>query len=160
MSLYARVLSKIDIDEIMDYEQKKLEISIPDEMERSIHSWNVRWRREALEHYAPLGWSYLLREPSIDGVEGALVGYFIAQPMLFLDGQTQSLWVEHLQFNNLQICDELLDLAYRLSRDKHFQKVYIPRSLSEMKRFSDLKNSTLKMSEWQPQITEIKTTKV
>jgi hypothetical protein len=160
MSLYARVLSKSDIDEIMDFEQKKLEISIPDEMERSIHSWNVRWRRESLEHFAPLGWSYLLREETQDDSEGALVGYFIAQPMLFFDGQTQSLWVEHLQFNNMQICDELLDLAYRLSRDKHFQKVFIPKPISEMKRFADLKGPSLKMNEWQSQVTEIRTTKV
>jgi len=146
-----------DIDEILDFENRKIAEQIPNETERALLSWNARWRREALEHYCPMGWSFLCRDTNLQSEfssEGLLIGYFIAQPMLFLDGQTQSLWVEHLQYSSLQARDELSDLAYKMAREKHLQKVYFPKSPATM-------NSTKHMrpEDWNPQVLSIKTTK-
>jgi hypothetical protein len=157
MSLFCRVIQTQDLQEILEFENKKLQELIPDEMERTLHSWNVRWRKEALEHYFSLGWSFLVRDKdkaSPHSDEGLLVGYFIAQPLLFLDGQTQSLWVEHLQYASLQARDELCELAYKLSREKHFQKVFFP-------NVSGINNSisSFKAEVWNPGVMHIKTTK-
>lgn len=157
MSLSFRVIQLSEVDEILDFEKRKLAEQISDESERSIAAWNARWRREALEHYIPMGWCFLARDSAIRSEfsdEGALQGYFIAQPLLFLDGQTQSLWMEHLQYSSLQARDELSDLAYRLSREKHLQKVYFPRTPATL-------NSTkhMKTEEWNPQVLAAKTTK-
>ena len=86
--------------------------------------------------------------------EGELVGYFIAQPLLFFENQTQSLWVEHLQFNSLQVRDELCNLAYRLAREKHFQRVYFP-------QISSVHNAIRHMAptEWKPEVLFAKTTR-
>lgn len=157
MSLSFRVISPSDIDEILDFENRKIAEQIPNEAERAFASWNARWRRESLEHYVPMGWSFLCRDEahkSDFSSEGLLVGYFIAQPLLFLDGQTQSLWMEHLQYSTLQARDELSDLAYRMSREKHLQKVYFPKSPATL-------NSTkhMRAEDWNPQILAAKTTK-
>ena len=32
-----------------------------------------------------------------------ILGYFIAQPLLFFEGQTQNLWVEHVRAENKEI---------------------------------------------------------
>lgn len=157
MSLDFKIVQPSEIPEILDFEQRKLAEQILNEEDRALLSWNARWRKEALEHYIPMGWSFLARDTAVtsefsDG--GLLMGYFIAQPLLFLDGQTQSLWVEHLQFSSLQVRDELCDLAYRLSREKHLQKVYFPKSPATL-------NSTkhMRAEEWSPQVLSAKTTK-
>lgn len=157
MSLFCRILQASDLDEIFEFEQKKLAEQIPDEAERMVAHWNSRWRKEALEHYAPMGWSFLARDPQIKSersAEGELVGYFIAQPLLFFQGQTQNLWVEHLAYTSLQARDELCDLAYRLSREKHFQRVFFP-------NYSGLQNSlaAYRAELWQSDAWMIKTTK-
>ncbi|MGE5085889.1 MAG: hypothetical protein ACM3MG_06270 [Bacillota bacterium] len=122
MTLYCRVIQTEDLQEILDLENQKLSEQYPDEMERMIAGWNSKFRVEALNHYIATGWSFLAKEQDTD----RLVGYFIAQPLLFLDGQTQSLWVEHLQHVTLQARDELCELAYKLGREKHLQRVYYP----------------------------------
>lgn len=149
MSLDFKIVQASEIPEILDYEQRKLAEQILNEEDRAILSWNARWRKEALEHYIPMGWSFLARDAT-----GKLMGYFIAQPLLFLDGNTQSLWMEHLQYSSLQARDELSDLAYRLSREKHLQKVYFPKSPATL-------NSTkhMRAEEWNPQVLSAKTTK-
>lgn len=157
MSLYCRVIQIEDLNEIFDYESKKLQELIADESERALASWHARWRKEALEHYLPLGWSFLARDRDISSSfssEGQLVGYFLAQPFLFMEGHTQCLWLEHLSYSSLQARDELCDLAYRLSREKHFQRVMFP-------NMSGVANSVavLKPENWQPNILNIKTTK-
>ena len=158
MSLSLRIILPSEIDEILDYENRKLAEQISNETERQLQSWTTRWRRESLEHYLPMGWSFLARDlgqASAWGDEGLLVGYFIAQPMLFLDGQTQSLWVEHLQYSSLQTRDELCDLALRLSREKHFQRVYFAKLPAIMNSIKPVG-----AEDWNPQVVFIKTTKV
>lgn len=158
MSLYLRIIQISEVDEILEFEQRKLADAISDSMEREMISWNSKWRKEALQHYFPMGWSFLARDRSQASPwseEGLLVGYFLAQPLLFLDGQTQSLWMEHIQFSSLQVRDELCELAWRLSREKHFQKVYFP-------EVSSISNAIRPMgaSPWVPQVLQMKTTKV
>lgn len=157
MSLYCRTIQKQDLAEILEFENKKLQEAYPDEVERTFASWNSKFRPEALEHYINLGWSFLARDsetPSPHSSEGLIVGYFIAQPLLFVDGQTQSLWIEHVQHNSLQARDELCTLAYGLSREKHFQRVYFPQE-------NGVANSiqSFKPQAWQPNVTVVKTTK-
>jgi hypothetical protein len=121
MSIDLKVIINSDIPEILNYEENRLiEQGLPED-EIKISAWSAPWRKEALEHYVPLGWSFIARD-----VDGRLLGYFLAQPILFFDRQTQSLWVEHLQASSLLARDALTDLAYRLSREKHLQRVYFP----------------------------------
>lgn len=156
MNLHASVLQISDIDEVLQFEQNKMIEVYPDESDRMIASWSSRACKESFEHYLPLGWSFVVRDrdQKLQQQEGQMLGFFIAQPLLFLDGQTQSLWVEHMQFNNLQVRDFLCDLAYRLSREKHLQRVYFPQQQS-------IQNSvtTFGAQLWQPQTLVVKTTK-
>lgn len=150
MSLFCRVIQAEDLQEILDLENQKLQEVYSDEMERMMASWNSKFRIEALNHYIALGWSFLARDPE----NNKLVGYFIAQPLLFLDGHTQSLWVEHVQYCSLQARDELCELAYKLGREKHLQRVYFPTD-------NGVPNSVkaFKPENWQPGVLSVKTTK-
>lgn len=157
MSFYCRVMQKEDIEELLDFEKKKLIEIEQNEIEREFIQWNSRWRKESLEHYAQMGWSFLARNPDLKSNysnEGLLVGYFTAQPLLFLEGQTQSLWVEHLSYSTLQARDELVEIAYKLSRDKHFQRVYFLNNQGVINSVNALKPEA-----WNPQMIYIKTTK-
>ena len=142
MSLFFRIATLEDLKEIHEFETKKLHESVSDPMEREIQSWHSKWRQESLEHYLPSGWCFIARDPLIKSdfsPEGQLVAYFLAQPMLFVDGQTQSLWVEHVAYSSLQSRDEICDLAYKLSREKHFQRVYFPNSSVILNSISHMK---------------------
>lgn len=157
MSFFCRTIQFEDVPELIDFEEKKLIESVADEDERIFAKWNSRWRQESLEHYSKLGWSFLARNkdlPSAHSAEGLLVGYFTAQPLLFVEGQTQSLWVEHISFSSLQARDQLSDLAYRLSREKHFQRVFFPNSSGIINSISGFKPEL-----WNPQNYIVKTVK-
>lgn len=157
MSLVSRILQKQDLEEILKYENKKLQDSMPNEEERIFFSWQSRWRKESLEHYLSLGWSFVIHDSdtsSASNPEGMLMGYFLAQPFLFMEAQTQCLWVEHISYSALAARDELCLLAYKLSREKHFQRVLLPHSLSIMNSVAGLKPEP-----WQPAVLSIKTTK-
>ncbi|QDK36253.1 hypothetical protein [Bdellovibrio sp. NC01] len=150
MSLYCKVILAEDLQEILDLENRKLQEAYPDEMERMMAGWSSKFRIEALNHYIPLGWSFLARDTETN----QLMGYFIAQPLLFLDGQTQSLWVEHIQHCSLQARDELCELAYKLGREKHLQRVYFPPENGVPNSIKSFKPET-----WQPGTIAVKTTK-
>ncbi len=157
MSLYLRTIQAADLEEIVDFEKNKLRETVADEMERELHSWNARWRQESLNHYIPMGWCFLARDRNLKSAfssEGQLVGYFLAQPLLFFDGNTQTLWVEHMQYSTLQARDELCELAYKLSREKHFQKVLFPESQSVLNAVK-----AMKAQNWDPQVLSVATTK-
>ena len=149
MSLTLQVIQTSELDEIFDFEQRRLVETFPQEEDRMFQTWSSRWRKEALEHFLPQGWSFLARDQ-----DGVLVGYFLAQPLLFFDGQTQSLWVEHLQTSSLQARDSLTELAYKLSREKHFQRVYFPNNPTIMNSVRPYKPE-----EWNAQTLFLKTTK-
>ncbi|MCK6599227.1 MAG: hypothetical protein L6Q37_12755 [Bdellovibrionaceae bacterium] len=157
MSFFCRTIQFEDVNEILDFEEKKLLETMSDESDRIFARWNSKWRQESLEHYSKLGWSFLARNkeiPSTHSAEGALVGYFTAQPLLFLDGQTQSLWIEHLAYNSLQARDQLSELAYKLAREKHFQRVFFPNTAGIINSIN-----TYKPDVWNPQNFLVKTVK-
>lgn len=147
-----------NLDELLAYENNKLKELYSTEIEQSMARWSSRWRKESLEHYLKIGWSFLLRDREVsdpNSTEGRLLGYFIAQPLLFLDGQTQSLWIEHICYSNLSSRDRLCEFAYKLSREKHFQKVYFP-------SINNVLNSvnSYKATPWTPEVVQVHTTKV
>ncbi|MBK7963171.1 MAG: hypothetical protein IPK04_19485 [Bdellovibrionales bacterium] len=151
MNLSCRVISPNDLDEIINFETSKLAEVMPDETERALHSWHARWRRESLEHYLTLGWSFLARTPD----DHVLIGYFLGQAFSFVDGMTQTLWIEHLSFNSLQARDQLCELATKLAREKHFQKVIFPNQIGIANSLSSLKPEV-----WAPQALAVSTTKI
>jgi DNA-dependent RNA polymerase auxiliary subunit epsilon len=125
MSQRVKVLQPSDIEIIQQFEQKILNCRVEDPTDRELASWHAPWRRESLEHYLPMGWSFGLFGPD-------LLGYFIAQPQLFTRGMTQSLWVEHLSANSESEMAELTELARKLCREKHFQMLYVQEANGEI----------------------------
>ena len=113
-----RVLTPEEIDEVLVYERELLKTKIENDFERELAEWSARWRREALEYYLPLGWSFAVRDQN-----QKLQGYFLGQPLLFFRGHTQNLWVEHLSAQSADVQKLLIEIAYRWSRDKHLQRV-------------------------------------
>ena len=147
-----------NLEEILTYENNKIKEIHSTEIEQSLARWNSRWRQESLEHYLKLGWSFIMRDQELASpysTEGGLSGYFLAQPLLFLDGQTQSLWIEHISFINLSARDQLCEFAYKLSRDKHLQKVYFPSQGSVLNSVN-----SFKATPWTPEVAQVLTTKV
>ena len=63
-----------------------------------------------------------------------LQGYVLAQPLLFFNNWTQSLWLEHLSFDFEDIGEELIKICVGWAKTKHFQKVLV--------------NSKMKNSSW------------
>lgn len=148
MAVEFQVLSLSDLDEIFNFANQRLVASIPDEQERTFALWAAKWRREALEHYLKLGWSFIARE------NGATVGFFLAQPFLFFRGQTQTLWVEHIEAIKPEIVERLIEVAVRVAREKHLQRVL----------FSDSGKFMNELSPWRAvrisdDIAEVMTTK-
>lgn len=148
---HLRIAQTEDLESIYQFELNKLGETIKDESERMMAVWSSKFRREALEHYLPMGWSFI----AIDPDDQEIGAYFLAQPMLFIEGQTQSLWLEHIQFSSIEARDLLCELAYKLAREKHFQRVYFPNSnqvLNALKPFNP--------TAWGPNHLMLKTTRV
>lgn len=116
-----KVLGSRDVDEILLWERERLRESPMEESGKLMAEWTAHWRRESLEHYLPLGWSMAARRPN--GELTGLAGYFLAQPFLFFQGHTQILWIERLAAEEPAIQRELIDIAYRMSREKHLQAI-------------------------------------
>lgn len=150
-SLYsAQILQLEDSEQIIVLEQKKLTETISNEAERTIAQWHAPWRQESLNFYLPLGWSFGVQ----DNQNQKMVGYFLAQPLLFFEGDTQTLWVEHVTFASVQVRDLLCEIAYKLAREKHFQKVLF-------KNGAQVANAIKPFGakEWSLQALHLKTTK-
>lgn len=121
----------------------------PESFENKMQVWDSSYRKEALEHYLKLGWSFLAFDSSQN-----LVGFFLGQALLFLDKQTQTLWVEYVCAKSDEIQTELIDIAYRLSREKHFQRVLLPSELQTEKL-----TKPLPFQKWERTTSVLKTTK-
>lgn len=147
-SIEFQVLSLGDLEEVYAYAEERMKREIPDETDRRFRLWDVRWKREALEHYLKLGWSFIAR------IDGRAVGFFLGQPFLFYRGQTQTLWVEHLEADTAQITDALSEVAVKIAREKHFQRVLFGQSGSLRDALERWKPSPLEND-----IVEIRTTK-
>lgn len=118
MELVFQVLAPDDAQEILRFEERKLESAVDDPTARMFASWTAKWRPESLEHYLRLGWSLVCRYKH----SGETAGYFLGQPLLFFRGHTQTLWVEHLSCDNEATRGQLVEYAVRLARDKHLQR--------------------------------------
>jgi hypothetical protein len=149
LALVFQVLSLNDIDEVHAFALARLQERIPDEIAQRFASWSAKWRRESLEHYLKLGWSFIARDSS-----GATAGFFLAQPFLFFRGQTQTVWVEHVEARDPEAEEQLVDIAVRVSREKHMQTIL----------FADADSRAAALAKWRPvrlteQIFEVRTTK-
>jgi len=141
------VLKPTDQDSILAYERARAEQLHSDPMERELSSWKARWRPEQLTHYLPLGWSFGAWQ------DGQMIGYVLTQPFLFYRGLTQTLWVEHLAYNDKAIGEALIESVCKWARDKHFQTVLI----SDLPKELQLTRKQQKMSD---DITEITTSRI
>lgn len=150
MSIEYRIAQQADLEKIYEFAHQILQKEYPDQMECMIKLWESRFRKEALEHYLKLGWSFT----AVDQVSGKLCGFFLGQPLLFFEGQTQTLWVEEVMSENSVISAELMEIAYRLSRDKHFQKVIFPSKAADA-----LNVKSIKYNEYTSELIWSKTTK-
>ena len=113
-----RIAQVDDVAAVFEYESRKHFDPNIDEIENQIFIWNSNFRKEALEHYFKTGWSFVAVNP-----QQQIAGFFMGQALLFIDKQTQSLWVEYVSADTDAVYTELVDIAYRLSREKHFQRV-------------------------------------
>lgn len=148
-ALVFQVLSSNDIKEIYGFAEQAHALAFPDETERTFQSWSARWRREALEHYLKMGWSFVARHE-----DGRTAGFFLGQPFLFVRGQTQTLWIELVEGDSATTKDALVDVAVRVAREKHLQRVL----------FSEADELAQPLARWNPSaltesIAEVKTTK-
>lgn len=114
-----RILLENDMEAIMAFETERLMNSVKDPVEREMKAWDARWRKEALEHYLPQGWSFGVYD------NAKLAGYFLGQPYIFHRGLTQTLWIEHISYANHEVGRELIDVAHKWARDKHLQTVLL-----------------------------------
>lgn len=128
-----RILQPTDVEAILQFERSALEVTEPDSMERELFEWHAPWRRESLEHYLALGWSFG------DFAGDKITGYFLAQPQLFTRGMTQTLWIEHFHATNETVQAALFDVAYRTCREKHFQKLVMKEEGPHTLKQSDLR---------------------
>ena len=139
-----RVATISDVDRAFAFSERRFEIDMP-EMDRMMSMWKVRWRKEAIAHYFNTGWSFVAE------TSGALVGYFMAQPFVHFRGQTQTVWIEHLESDTAARAG-LFEIAIKVAREKHMQRVL----------FSGEHENDLKI--WNPilieeKVLEVKTTK-
>lgn len=126
MELVYQVAAPPEMEEILAFAQRRLTETEVDPIARRFAEWNAPWRIEALEHYLKLGWSFTARTSA----GGELVGFFLGQPFLFMRGQTQTLWIEYLDAKHIEERAGLVDVAIRLAREKHLQRVLFAGALA------------------------------
>lgn len=145
-----RIAQLEDVENVFSYEYEK-NFSSKDisDIEKQMLVWDSFFRKESLEHYFKSGWSFIALNQNSE-----VVGFFMGQALLFLDKQTQSLWIEYISANNMDIYTELVDIAYRLSREKHFQKVLFSQVVTEQKL-----NKEFDFKKWERVVSYLKTTK-
>ncbi len=105
------------VEPVFSFEKNRLDSDLGD-IQVEMHSWDQPWRKESLEHYSSLGWSFVALDSN-----NKIQGYSLGQPILFFNSWTQTLWVEHLSFADNAIGFQLLDTLVRWSKTKHLQKV-------------------------------------
>ncbi len=144
-----RIAQLEDVEPVYKFELDRTAKSSDDEFEKMMAVWSSAFRKESLEHYFKLGWSFIAFDSNKD-----IAGFFLGQPLLFFDQQTQSLWIEHVSARNASISTELIDIAYRLAREKHFQRVLLSEKINQL----NLQKS-FPLQKWERTIQYLKTTK-
>lgn len=117
-----QVLSLNELDIVHGWSRER---SNPDD---PFEGWTAPWRTESLQHYLKLGWSMFKRNPD----SGELLGYVLAQPILFMRTQTQSVWIEYVDALTPAIKTDLVETIIRVSREKHMQRVLFEARLLPM----------------------------
>jgi hypothetical protein len=145
-----RIAQTQDLENIYQFALQKLKLRYPNEMECMIKVWESRFRKESLEHYLKLGWSFIAETK----INQHLQGYFIGQPLLFFEGQTQTLWVEDILAETEEIESDLVEIAYKLSKDKHFQKVFF-----SSRHSPNCEKKNIKFNDYSEKLIWCKTTK-
>lgn len=140
-----KILEPKNDRDILEFESTRA--SHLDPIERELKSWTARWRQEQLQHYLSLGWSYGAFQ------DNKLLGYVLAQPLLFFRGLTQTLWVEHLSYLDVPVGESLLESCWKWAKDKHFQTVLVSNLPPEIK-------ITRRTTPFNDVITEIFTSRV
>ncbi len=107
-----------DLDRIYSFSRDILEEKAKDKTAFMFDSWTAPWRKESLEHYLSGGWSFIATD-----LDKNVVGFFLAQPILFMARQTQSLWVEMLLGCDQGVVEFLAEIAIKTAREKHLQRV-------------------------------------
>ena len=74
-----KIMTLENLEEALDFEMERVE---GEGIEKEMLSWHAPWRREALSHYLPQGWSFVKKK------DGKIIGYVMAQPILFFQGWT------------------------------------------------------------------------
>ncbi|MCB0366092.1 MAG: hypothetical protein H6624_17810 [Bdellovibrionaceae bacterium] len=112
------VLRDVDSESLIQWE-REISRSGPGTIEdHTFAEWNSTWRPESMQHYLSLGWCFGFRDKQANWL-----GYFLAQPILFFRGMTQTLWVERVQAREPAVAQSLIELAVRVAKDKRMQKV-------------------------------------
>lgn len=150
MPMEVKLFLQEHIDPVHSFEMRQLSQELSP-IAAEMKSWEFPWRKESMEHYMNLGWSFVCLEGD------DILGYVLAQPLLFFNNWTQSLWVEHLSATNKDVCYQLMDVVVRWSKTKHLQKVilnpkiestdFIKENFNGFKEGQYLHLSTTKMSE-------------
>lgn len=148
-NIHYRIAQLSDVDAVYDFEYNLKMSGIADEYERQMAVWSSAFRKESLEHYFKLGWSFLALNQ-----KNEVQGFFLGQALLFFDHQTQSLWIEHLSGVNSEIETELVDIAYRLAREKHLQRVLLTEAIQKLNL-----NKSFPFQKWERSLLFLKTTK-
>lgn len=144
-----RIAQLDDVPAAYDFIVKLNHPDFDQNIETQMNVWNTEYRQEALEHYFKTGWSFIAEDSS-----RKICGFFMGQPLLFFNKNTQSLWVEYICANNMDIYTELLDISYRLSREKHFQAVLYFKNILNQKL-----NKSYSFQDWNRETVYLKTTK-
>lgn len=119
-SIKYRIAQLDDVEKVYQFEVTQKFQDDSESFENKMLIWDSSFRMESLEHHFKLGWSFVAEDD-----QNNIVGFFLGQPLLFFDKQTQSLWVEYISALSDDISTELVDVAVRLSREKHFQRVFL-----------------------------------
>ncbi len=129
-----KVLEIESLPQITALEEKILSTTGLDEIEQQFVKWNASWRQESLEHYLPLGWSFGIWNEAED-----LIAYTLAQPLLFFKSKAQSLWIEQITAIEPAVLVELIDVNYKLCREKHMQNLLLHTSSANIELLQKFK---------------------
>lgn len=113
-----RVLAPSEAEEVYQFSKARW-LAHPESSKDLFLEWSAPWRKESLEHYLKLGWSMARRDPQT----GRLLGYALAQPILFFRKQTQTVWIEYVEAETPGLAGEIVDTLIRVGREKHMQRV-------------------------------------
>lgn len=148
-NIHYRIAQIADVEDVYNFEFNLKMSAIQDEYERQMAVWSSAFRKEALEHYFKLGWSFVALNQ-----KNEIQGFFLGQALLFFDHQTQTLWLEYLSGVNSEIETELVDIAYRLAKEKHLQRVLLSEAIQKMNL-----TKSFPFQKWERSVQFLKTTK-